>query len=94
MTRTRVRYDRVAALLVTLVLATPVARALTGSAAQAHPTHEAAREVVVRAGDTLWALAERYGGEGADPRATVFAMARLNSIDGGRIYPGQSLRLP
>jgi nucleoid-associated protein YgaU len=94
MTRTRVRYDRIVALLVALVLAAPVARAVTGSAAQARPRLEAARVVVVRPGDTLWTLATRYGHEGSDPRATIYAISKLNSIDGGRIFPGQTLRLP
>jgi nucleoid-associated protein YgaU len=94
MTRTRVRYDRIVVLLVALALAAPVARAVTGSAAQARPRHEASRVVVVSPGDTLWGIAGRYGDQGADPRATVFAIAELNSLDDGSIYPGQSLRLP
>lgn len=94
MTRTRVRYDRIAALVAALLLAAPVARSVVGSAAQARTRHEAARVVVVQPGDTLWAIAERFGDGGADPRASISAIARLNSIDPGSIYPGESLRLP
>ena len=94
MNRTRVRLDRIAALLVALFLAAPVAHAVTGTAVQAHPRHEAARVVVVTQGDTLWAIAERYGDPGADPRAGIDAIARLNAIDAGSIYPGQRLLVP
>ena len=42
----------------------------------------------VRRGDTLWAIARRYG-------TTVAALAAENGIaDPSRIYPGQVLRLP
>lgn len=42
----------------------------------------------VRPGDTLWAIARRYG-------TTVAAIATANGIrDPNRIYPGQELRIP
>lgn len=77
-----------------MFLAAPVARAVTGTAVQARPRHETARVVVVGPGDTLWAIAERYEEPGADPRARIDAIARLNGIDAGSIYPGQSLQVP
>lgn len=42
----------------------------------------------VRHGDTLWAIARRYG-------TTVAALAQVNGLsDPARIYPGQVLRIP
>ena len=50
------------------------------------------RTVVVRAGDTLWAIAERsYGG---DPREGVWKLRERNSLQGTTIRPGQVLRVP
>ena len=42
----------------------------------------------MRAGDTLWAIAQRY-------YTTVAELARLNAIaDPNRIYVGQVLKIP
>lgn len=50
------------------------------------------RVVVVRAGDTLWSLAEaHYAG---DPRDGVWELQRRNGLDGAVIAPGQRLVLP
>jgi nucleoid-associated protein YgaU len=46
----------------------------------------------VRAGDTLWSIAEAtYAG---DPREGVWKLQRGNGIDGATIVPGQRLALP
>lgn len=46
----------------------------------------------VRAGDTLWSIAEAtYAG---DPREGVWELQRRNGMDGATIVPGQRLRLP
>ena len=50
------------------------------------------RAYVVRAGDTLWSIAERtYGG---DPREGVWRIQRRNGLDGALIRPGERLILP
>jgi nucleoid-associated protein YgaU len=46
----------------------------------------------VRAGDTLWSIAEaRYGG---DPREAVWRIERRNALHDATIAPGQMLVLP
>ena len=47
---------------------------------------------VVSAGETLWAVAERFG-EG-DPREFISQMQAINGLSGGQIFPGQRLILP
>jgi LysM repeat protein len=47
---------------------------------------------VVRAGDTLWSIAEqRYGG---DPREGVWELQRRNGLESVVIHPGQRLVVP
>jgi nucleoid-associated protein YgaU len=60
-----------------------------GAAAGARP-----RFHVVRPGDTLWSIASRVAGPGADPRPVVDRLARLNRVADGVIVPGQRLALP
>jgi hypothetical protein len=49
--------------------------------------------VVLRSGETLWDLAERYAPESVDPRAYVDALERLNEIE-GVVRAGQRVELP
>lgn len=50
------------------------------------------RHYVVRAGDTLWSIAEEtYGG---DPREGVWKLQRRNGLADVTIVPGQRLVLP
>ena len=90
--RTRVRRRRTtlsvaAALLLSVVLG-PVGHAFQAGASVRHP-----RTVIVRPGDTLWAIAARSA-PGSDPRAIADAMASANGIDPGGLVPGQRLVVP
>ena len=50
------------------------------------------RAYVVRAGDTLWSIAEaHYSG---DPRAGVLTLQRRNRLEGAIIRPGERIVLP
>jgi hypothetical protein len=51
------------------------------------------RAIVVQPGETLWSLAERYAGDGIDPRAYVDAILVLNRLDGPP-DAGARIRLP
>ena len=53
----------------------------------------AVRTYVVRAGDTLWSIAARVAGPGADPRPVVDELERENRL-GAAIVPGEVIRLP
>jgi nucleoid-associated protein YgaU len=72
-----------------VVLSAPVAGALARHREPPPP----ARTYVVRAGDTLWSIAERLGG-GGDPRPLIDAIADRNGIDPGSIVPGQTILIP
>lgn len=48
----------------------------------------------VRAGDSLWSIAEGVGSEDADPRAVVAAIRDLNDLSGSLIHPGDLLQVP
>jgi Tfp pilus assembly protein FimV len=49
--------------------------------------------VTVRAGDSLWSIAERVA-PGSDPRDVVDAIVRLNALDGVGLTPGERLAIP
>jgi nucleoid-associated protein YgaU len=47
---------------------------------------------VVRHGETVWGIAERY--YDGDPRRYSYEIGRLNGLENYLIVPGQTLRLP
>jgi membrane-bound lytic murein transglycosylase D len=63
-------------------LTIPVAGADAGSAADPEPTQH-----VVEAGDTLWAIARRYG-------SSIEAIQDANRLGSRPIVPGQRLEVP
>jgi hypothetical protein len=75
------------ALLALLLLVSPLfALSLTGPRDAKPPVR-----VVVAPGDTLWALASRYGPPNADLRRVVDDTREINHLDGSLIRPGQVL---
>lgn len=91
--RIEVRRRRAAAagLLLVLICAFLLATGPGGSAPASRA--DAPRAVVIRPGDTLWGLAERYAPAGVDLRAYVDALEELNGLQGGPAA-GMRLRLP
>ena len=92
-----VRLTRRGRVFLLLVLATLVLVAFSigrTSADAGSGTPRVARPTtVVQPGETLWEIARRVA-PGADPRATVERLTRLNHLGGGPIVAGQRLVLP
>jgi hypothetical protein len=49
---------------------------------------------VVRGGDTLWGIAAREYGSGADLRRALFEIGEANGLRSSSVQPGQQLTLP
>lgn len=79
-----------AALILVLGLLWPLA-AYVGASSGARPEPVL---VTVRAGDTLWDLAQRYGAPGRDLRETIFEIKRANGLRTSMLHPGQVLVIP
>jgi Tfp pilus assembly protein FimV len=94
MERTYVRRRRtvgIGTIALAAVLLSPLA---AGAVRRAEaPTPRPQRIVVVRAGDTLWSIAQQVRPE-ADPRDTVEAILEANPVESGSLVPGQSLAVP
>jgi len=92
MARTRVRRRRTllvaAVALVGGVWAGPLAHA---SGADARPV--ASHRYVIRSGDTVWGIAERFS-PGTDPRPLADAIAAANAVEADGLRPGQTLVIP
>ncbi len=88
MTRTRVRFDRLAALLGALLLALVL---LTRGGAEASAP---ARPYLVKPGDTLWAIARAEVGPEGDPRPVVAEIRDANHLPGASLIAGETIRLP
>jgi Tfp pilus assembly protein FimV len=99
MARTRVRWGRVGGLVaavgVALTLAASSAQAGAGDTQSTHGVvqHARVRHYVVRPGDTLWAIASRLAGPGADPRAVLDSLVRANHVE-GTLAVGTRLVIP
>jgi nucleoid-associated protein YgaU len=68
--------------------------AATAPRSDARPLPVPYRSVVVRPGDTLWALADRYGPPTVDPRVWIDRVERANGLRGALLRPGQVLVIP
>jgi hypothetical protein len=86
--RRRTTLAAAAALTLLLTLGSPVARAFGGADAPVAPP----ATYVVRAGDTLWSIAEAHA-PGEDPRPVIHEIVQMNDLD-EPLVPGRSLDLP
>jgi hypothetical protein len=87
------RRRRLSLACVTIVMSSALLLATGPSGTATASRDDAPRAVVMRAGDNLWDLAERYAPDGIDPRAYVDAVMSHN---GFTVPPeaGQRVRLP
>ena len=52
------------------------------------------KEIVVKKGDTLWAIASEFAEPSIDIRMLINDICKLNDIKPGSIYPGQVISVP
>ena len=91
MTRTRVRWDRVAVLVAVLVSTLwGAGRAVGGSQAEPGPV----RRYVVAEAETLWEIARDLVGPEGDPRPVIEAIRDANRLGTTLLVEGQTLILP
>ena len=100
--RTPVRLTRRGRLVVTaaaVLIAGAVSMALagvaqaTGHSATAAPARAGVTKVLVRPGQSLWSLAEKYAPD-ADTRLVIQEILQLNSMSTDQVQPGQVLWVP
>ena len=70
-----------------------VAQATGHSAGTSAPAREGVTKVLVRPGQNLWSLAERYA-PNADTRQVIQEILQLNSMSTDQVQPGQVLWMP
>jgi nucleoid-associated protein YgaU len=71
-----------------------IAFLLIGGAAGAEAPPPPTTDYVVRAGDTLWAIASEHSGSNRDVRVAIAEIVELSGVDGTSLHPGQVLRIP
>ena len=50
--------------------------------------------VEVGSGDTIWAVAEKYGPQGTDVRQVVYDICEANDMDASELQAGQMILVP
>lgn len=51
------------------------------------------KAVVIRPGDTLWSIAEKYGNNG-NIREYIYHIKKINNLDSGTLYENTSILIP
>ena len=97
--RTRVRRLRLAVTVAVTLAAVAGLQGLAGEAGAGVGSTDAGgptghRTYVVQPGDTVWRIAERLAGPGADPRPLVDGIVEANGVDPGALMAGQTLVIP
>ena len=90
MLRQKTAPSRVLVIISTIVVALVLLLPSTGHAdgVEATTSHH------VRAGESLWTIAEAVTEPGQDVRETIEQIRELNGLEGSVIIPGQSLQIP
>jgi LysM repeat protein len=90
MLRQKTAPSRVLVIISTIVVALVLLLPSTGHAdgVEATTIHQ------VRAGDSLWTIAQAATEPGADVRLTIEAIRQINDLSGSVIVPGQRLEVP
>ena len=90
----RVRWDRVGALLVALLLFLWLIGAGIAGRSQAEPAPLASIQVVVQSGDTLWDMARDHAPAGMATLESVMLVEQVNDVRAGGLIPGTVIELP
>lgn len=80
--------------LISVLSMTMLVYGLLGFATTEAGTSESYRQVEVHQNDTLWSIANKYGGKNVDPRNTVNKICDLNDISASDIKPGDTILVP
>ncbi len=91
--RTVVRWDRVAGLLVALLLVGWLLGATAGQSEADEPTPDPV-SLVVQPGDTLWDIARVHAPAGMATLEYVSLVEQVNGVRAGLLLPGSVLQLP
>ncbi|WP_424465255.1 LysM peptidoglycan-binding domain-containing protein [Pseudoclavibacter helvolus] len=94
--RLTVRGRRVLLALAALPVAAAIALGathMTSATAASEAADVEFEYVTVRAGDTLWGIAEEVAGD-ADVRDVIVEISKLNALENGSVQAGQRLALP
>ena len=91
--------EELAAVLWLAAVVLAILLGLRGAAGALQPRtrlrHSGSAVVVVRGGDSLWAIARRHCPASEDPRRVVHALRAANHLSSGRaLQPGQRLLVP
>ncbi|MDR3363740.1 MAG: LysM peptidoglycan-binding domain-containing protein [Clostridiales Family XIII bacterium] len=52
------------------------------------------KNITVQSGDTIWSIASAYAEPSTDIRKSIKEICALNGIEPGKIYPGQTIKVP
>jgi len=52
------------------------------------------KTIIVKEGDTLWGIAQRFNNKNEDVRKVVYIIKKFNGLNDAVIYPGQELKIP
>ena len=52
------------------------------------------KNVIVKSGDTLWGIADKYSDPSKDIRKNIRDICEINDVKPGNIYPGQVIKVP
>ena len=78
-------------MLVSVIFTAGTALGFNTAASLSEPVYT---EVRIKAGDTLWQIADEYGPEHKDRRQIVYEICKANDIRANDIHPGQLVLVP
>ena len=90
----RIRWDRVTALAVVVLLAVALLAGGFSGSSRAEAPAPAPVEVVIQPGDTLWSLARAHAPAGMGTMEFVALVEASNDVSAGRLVPGRLIEVP